>query len=41
MHLEGYGIEAGCEASFVLLEARDAIDAICSLFGVKFLKSIE
>jgi cytosine deaminase len=28
MHLEGYGIEAGCDASFVLLQARDAMDAI-------------
>ena len=28
MHLEGYGIEAGCDASFVLLQARDAIEAI-------------
>ena len=22
MHLQGYGIEAGCDASFVMLEAR-------------------
>ena len=28
MHLEGYGIEVGCDASFVLLQARDAIEAI-------------
>jgi cytosine/creatinine deaminase len=28
MQLEGYGIAAGCEASFVLLQARDAVDAI-------------
>ena len=28
MHLQGYGIEAGCDASFVLLQARDAMDAI-------------
>ena len=28
MHLEGYGIEAGCDASFVLLQARDTIEAI-------------
>jgi cytosine deaminase len=28
MHLEGYGIEAGCNASFVLLQARDTIEAI-------------
>jgi len=28
MRLEGYGIEAGCDASFVLLEARDAVDAV-------------
>ena len=28
MHLEGYGIEPGCDASFVLLQARDAMDAI-------------
>ena len=28
MHLEGYGIEAGCDASFVLLQARDAVEAI-------------
>ncbi|MBC7376095.1 MAG: amidohydrolase family protein [Burkholderiaceae bacterium] len=28
MHLEGYGIEVGCDASFVLLQARDAMDAI-------------
>jgi cytosine/creatinine deaminase len=28
MHLQGYGLEPGCEASFVLLQARDAIEAI-------------
>ena len=28
MHLVGYGIEAGCDASFVLLQARDSIEAI-------------
>lgn len=28
MHLEGYGIEAGCDASFVMLQARDPIEAI-------------
>jgi cytosine deaminase len=28
MHLEGYGIAAGCDASFVLLQARDPIEAI-------------
>lgn len=28
MHLEGYGIEPGCDASFVLLQARDAVEAI-------------
>jgi cytosine deaminase len=28
MHLEGYGIEPGCEASFVLLQARDVVEAI-------------
>ena len=28
MHLEGYGIDAGCDASFVLLQARDVIEAI-------------
>src|SRR6478736_6528843 len=28
MHLEGYGIEAGCDASFVLLQARDPVEAI-------------
>ncbi|HKX42658.1 MAG TPA: amidohydrolase family protein [Burkholderiaceae bacterium] len=26
--LEGYGLEAGCEASFVLLQARDPVEAI-------------
>jgi cytosine deaminase len=28
MHLQGYGVEPGCDASFVLLQARDAIEAI-------------
>lgn len=28
MHLEGYGIEPGCDASFVLLQARDPVEAI-------------
>lgn len=28
MHLKGYGIAPGCDASFVLLQARDAVDAI-------------
>jgi len=28
MHLQGYGIAAGCDASFVLLQARDAVEAI-------------
>jgi cytosine/creatinine deaminase len=28
MHLEGYGIAPGCNASFVLLQARDTIEAI-------------
>lgn len=28
MELNGYGIEAGCDASFVLLQARDPIEAI-------------
>jgi len=28
MHLEGYGIEAGCDASFVLLQAHDTVEAI-------------
>jgi len=28
MHLEGYGLEPGCDASFVLLQARDTVDAI-------------
>jgi cytosine deaminase len=26
--LQGYGLEAGCDASFVLLQARDPIEAI-------------
>ena len=28
MHLPGYGLQAGCDASFVLLQARDPIEAI-------------
>ncbi len=28
MHLQGYGIEAGCDASFVLLQAREPVEAI-------------
>ena len=28
MHLKGYELEAGCDASFVLLQARDRIAAI-------------
>ena len=28
MHLEGYGLEARCDASFVLLQARDTVEAI-------------
>ncbi|MDP3310162.1 MAG: cytosine deaminase, partial [Polaromonas sp.] len=28
MHLEGYGIAPGCDASFVLLQARDVVEAI-------------
>ena len=28
MHLDGYGIEKGCDASFVLLQARDVVEAI-------------
>ena len=28
MHLDGYGIEPGCDASFVLLQARDVVEAI-------------
>jgi len=28
MHLEGYGLQAGCDASFVLLQARDPVEAI-------------
>jgi len=28
MHLTGYGLAAGCDASFVLLQARDAVEAI-------------
>jgi cytosine deaminase len=28
MHLQDYGLEAGCDASFVLLQARDPVEAI-------------
>ena len=28
MHLEGYGLDVGCHADFVLLQARDVIEAI-------------
>ncbi len=28
MHLKGYGLAPGCDASFVLLQARDAVEAI-------------
>lgn len=28
MHLPGYGLEPGCDASFVLLQARDTIEAV-------------
>ena len=28
MHLEGYGLDVGCDASFALLQARDPIEAI-------------
>jgi cytosine deaminase len=28
MHLEGYGLEVGCDASFVLLQTRDPVEAI-------------
>ena len=28
MHLQRYGLETGCDASFVLLQARDPIEAI-------------
>jgi cytosine deaminase len=28
MHLDGYGIAAGCDASFVMLQARDVVEAI-------------
>jgi cytosine deaminase len=28
MHLKGYGLAVGCDASFVLLQARDKIEAI-------------
>ena len=28
MHLDGYGLDAGCDASFVVLQARDPVEAI-------------
>jgi cytosine/creatinine deaminase len=28
MHLDGYGIAPGCDASFVLLQAHDVVEAI-------------
>ena len=28
MHLQGYGLEPGCDASFVLLQAKNTIEAI-------------
>jgi len=28
MHLQAYGLAPGCDASFVLLQARDAVEAI-------------
>jgi cytosine deaminase len=28
MHLKGYGLDVGCDASFVLLQARDPVEAI-------------
>lgn len=28
MHLQGYGIAPGCDASFVLLQTRDVVEAI-------------
>ena len=28
MHLQGYGLEVGCDARFVLLQARGAVEAI-------------
>ena len=28
MHLDGYGIAPGCHADFVLLHAKDAVEAI-------------
>ncbi len=28
MHLQGYGMEPGCDASFVLLQAKDVVEAI-------------
>lgn len=28
MHLKGYGLEKGCKANFVILQARDPIEAI-------------
>jgi cytosine deaminase len=28
MHLQGYGLEPGCDASFMLLQAGDPVEAI-------------
>ena len=28
MHLQGYGLEPGCDASFVLLQSKNTIEAI-------------
>jgi cytosine deaminase len=28
LHLDGYGLEPGCHADFVLLQARDPVEAI-------------
>ena len=28
MHLEGYGLDVGCHADFVLLQSADAVEAI-------------
>jgi cytosine deaminase len=28
MHLSGYGLAKGCDASFVLLQARDPVEAL-------------
>jgi cytosine deaminase len=39
MHLQGYGLAAGCDASFVLLQARDAVEAIRPSGRLAFLTS--